>query len=188
MQLLKKIDCFYHITDLYHSLTRHIADAQQVGVIGLSRSHSRHMDSVWLRLISVTSEICYSLRTHTHTHTHTHTPCKLTEHTKKFSRTLKNSGEKPSNVWKIFNWSKFIWYRAKRATTAHLTHTVLVKMLQVQKTTHTWKKTAAWHSCVTATIRKKTQTITCCWEKTGQDCKESTKKHPKACLQWIRSS
>ena len=39
------------------------------------------------------------------------------------------------------------------------------------------------YSCVTATIRKITQT--CCWEKIGQD--ESNKKKQKGSLQWTRS-
>ena len=47
----------------------------------------------------------------------------------------------------------------------------LYKLLQLYST---------WPSCVTAAIRKKT--ITCCWEKIGQDGQESTKKHPKASL------
>ena len=37
---------------------------------------------------------------------------------------------------------------------------------------------------VTAMIRKKTQSITCCWDKIGQDNQESTKNHQS--LQWIR--
>ena len=44
---------------------------------------------------------------------------------------------------------------------------------------------SAWLSCFTATIRKKTQTITCCCEKTGQDDQKSTKKYRKDRLQWI---
>ena len=38
---------------------------------------------------------------------------------------------------------------------------------------------ASWHSCVTAMIWKKTLTIICCWEKTGQDGQESTRNHQK---------
>ena len=34
---------------------------------------------------------------------------------------------------------------------------------------------------------QKTQTVSCCWENTGQDGQESTTEHQKASLQWIRS-
>ena len=46
---------------------------------------------------------------------------------------------------------------------------------------------SSWHSWATATFRKETQTITCCWEKRGQEGREPTKNHHKASLQWIRS-
>ena len=67
---------------------------------------------------------------------------------------------------------KVIWSHFKAVTSPKINCTTTVCEYKV----------ASWHSCVTSTIRKKTPTITCCWEKTGQNSQEWSRFN-----QWIRS-